>query len=124
MIPSRRKERMRQDGYLNAMFGQGYRFTDPFAHYRQGVDFVSDQQCSHMYTYNGIAKAVIDIPADESMRNGFEVEVDGMDDDAINRQVQSLCEDLDVQYKFSEALVNTVNDTISKYLKEKKSKEL
>jgi phage-related protein (TIGR01555 family) len=104
MIPSRRKERMRQDGYLNAMFGQGYRFTDPFAHYRQGVDFVSDTQCTHLYTYNGIAKAIIDIPADESMRNGFEVEIDGMDDDAINRQVQSLCEDLDVQYKFSEAL--------------------
>ena len=104
MIPSRRKERMRQDGYLNAMFGQGYRFTDPFANYRQGIDFVSDQQCTHLYTYNGIAKAIIDIPADEAMRNGFEVEIDGMDDDAINRQVQSLCEDLDVQYKFSEAL--------------------
>lgn len=104
VIPSRRKERMRQDGYLNAMFGQGFKWTDPFSHYRQGVDFVSDQQCTHLYTYNGIAKAVIDIPADESMRNGFEVEVDGMDDDAINKQVQSLCEDLDVQYKFSEAL--------------------
>ena len=104
VLRSRRKERMRQDGYLNAMFGQGYRFTDPFAHYRQGVDFVSDQQCTHMYTYNGIAKSIIDIPADESMRNGFEIEIEGMDDDVINRQVQSLCEDLDVQYKFSEAL--------------------
>lgn len=103
MIPSRRKERMRQDGYMNAMFGQGFRFTDPFAHYRQGVDFVSDQQCTHLYTYNGIAKAIIDIPADEAMRNGFEVEFEG-EDDAINKQVQSLCEDLDVQYKFSEAL--------------------
>ena len=103
MIPSRRKERMRQDGYLNAMFGQGFRFTDPFSHYKQGVDFVSDQQCSHLYTYNGIAKSIIDIPADEAMRNGFEVEFEG-DDDAINKQVQSLCEDLDVQYKFSEAL--------------------
>lgn len=104
VLRSRRKERMRQDGYLNAMFGQGYRFSDPFSHYRQGVDFVSDQQCTHMYTYNGIAKAIIDIPADESMRNGFEIEIEGMDDDVINRQVQSLCEDLDVQYKFSEAL--------------------
>ena len=104
VLRSRRKERMRQDGYLNAMFGQGYRFTDPFSHYRQGVDFVSDQQCTHMYTYNGIAKSIIDIPADESMRNGFEIEIEGMDDDVINRQVQSLCEDLDVQYKFSEAL--------------------
>ena len=87
MIPSRRKERMRQDGYLNAMFGQGYRFTDPFSHYRQGVDFVPDTECTRLYTYNGIAKAIIDIPADESMRNGFEVEIEGMDDDAINRQV-------------------------------------
>ena len=103
MIPSRRKERMRQDGYLNAMFGQGYRFTDPFSHYRQGVDFVPDTECTRLYTYNGIAKSIIDIPADEAMRNGFEVEFEG-DDDAINRQVQSLCEDLDVQYKFSEAL--------------------
>lgn len=103
MIPSRRKERMRQDGYMNAMFGQGFRFTDPFSHYKQGIDFVSDQQCTHLYTYNGIAKSIIDIPADEAMRNGFEVEFEG-DDDAINKQVQSLCEDLDVQYKFSEAL--------------------
>ena len=104
MIPSRRKERMRQDGYLNAMFGQGFRFTDPFANYKQGIDFVSDQQCSHLYTYNGIAKAIIDIPADEAMRSGFEVDTDTMDEDAINKQVQSLCEDLNVQYKFSEAL--------------------
>lgn len=104
MIPSRRKERMRQDGYLNAMFGQGYRFTDPFSHYRQGVDFVPDTECTRLYTYNGIAKAIIDIPADEAMRNGFEVEIEGMEDDSINKQVQSLCEDLDVQYKFSEAL--------------------
>lgn len=103
MIPSRRKERMRQDGYLNAMFGQGYRFTDPFSHYRQGVDFVPDTECTRLYTYNGIAKSIIDIPADEAMRNGFEVEFEG-EDDAINKQVQSLCEDLDVQYKFSEAL--------------------
>lgn len=103
MIPSRRKERMRQDGYLNAMFGQGYRFTDPFSHYRQGVDFVPDTECTRLYTYNGIAKSIIDIPADEAMRNGFEVEFEG-EDDAVNRQVQSLCEDLDVQYKFSEAL--------------------
>ena len=104
MIPSRRKERMRQDGYMNAMFGQGFRWTDPFAHYRQGVDFVSDQQCTHLYTYNGIAKSIIDIPADEAMRNGFEVETESTDEEAINKQVQSLCEDLDVQYKFSEAL--------------------
>jgi len=104
MIPSRRKERMRQDGYLNAMFGQGFRFTDPFANYRQGIDFVSDQQCSHLYTYNGIAKAIIDIPADEAMRNGFEVETDTMQEDTINKDVQSICEDLQVQDKFSEAL--------------------
>ena len=104
MIPSRRKERMRQDGYLNAMFGQGYRFTDPFSHYRQGVDFVPDTECTRLYTYNGIAKAIIDIPADEAMRNGFEVETESTDEEAINKQVQSLCEDLDVQYKFSEAL--------------------
>ena len=104
MIPSRRKEKMRQDGYLNAMFGQGFRFTDPFANYRQGIDFVSDQQCSHLYTYNGIAKAIIDIPADEAMRNGFEVETDTMQEDTINKDVQSICEDLQVQDKFSEAL--------------------
>ena len=104
MIPRQRKDRLRQDGYLNAMFGQGFRFTDPFSHYRQGVDFVSDQQCTHLYTYNGIAKAIIDIPADESMRNGFEVETDTMQEDSLNKEIQSLCEDLDVQYKFSEAL--------------------
>ena len=104
MIPSRRKEKMRQDGYLNAMFGQGFRFTDPFANYRQGIDFVSDQQCTHLYTYNGIAKAIIDIPADEAMRNGFEVETDTMQEDTINKDICSICEDLQVQDKFSEAL--------------------
>ena len=104
MIPSRRKEKMRQDGYLNAMFGQGFRFTDPFANYRQGIDFVSDQQCSHLYTYNGIAKAIIDIPADEVMRNGFEIETDTMQEDTINKDICSICEDLQVQDKFSEAL--------------------
>ena len=104
MIPRQKKNRFRQDGYLNAMFGQGFRFTDPFANYRQGIDFVSDQQCSHLYTYNGIAKAVIDIPADESMRSGFEIETDTMQEEPLNKEVQSVCEDLMVQYKFSEAL--------------------
>ena len=104
MIPRQKKNRFRQDGYLNAMFGQGFRFTDPFANYRQGIDFVSDQQCSHLYTYNGIAKAVIDIPADECMRSGFEVETDTMQEDSLNKEIQSVCEDLGVQYKFSEAL--------------------
>ena len=103
MIPSRRKQRFKQDGYMNAMFGQGYRFTDPFANYKQGIDFVSDQQCSHLYTYNGIAKAIIDIPADEAMRNGFEVEFEG-EDESVNKQISSVCEDLQVQDKFSEAL--------------------
>ena len=107
MIPRQRKDRkgnrFKQDGYLNAMFGQGYRWTDPFANYKQGIDFVSDQQCSHLYTYNGIAKAIIDIPADESMRSGFEVEFEG-EDDTVNKQIKSVCEDLMVEEKFSEAL--------------------
>lgn len=103
MIPSRRKQKFKQDGYLNAMFGQGYKFTDPFSHYRQGFDFVSDQQCSHLYAYNGIAKAIIDIPADEAMRNGFEIESD-VNEEEINKEVCSICEDLQVQDKFSEAL--------------------
>ena len=103
MIPSRRKQKFLQDGYLNAMFGQGYRLTDPFANYKQGIDFVSDQQCSHLYTYNGIAKAIIDIPADEAMRNGFEVETE-TNEEEINKEISSVCEDLQVQDRFAEAL--------------------
>lgn len=103
MIPSRRKQKFLQDGYLNAMFGQGFRLTDPFANYKQGIDFVSDQQCSHLYTYNGIAKSIIDIPADEAMRNGFEVETE-TNEEEINKEISSVCEDLQVQDRFAEAL--------------------
>ena len=91
------------DNYMNAMFGQGFRWTDPFANYKQGIDFVSDQQCSHLYTYNGIAKAIIDIPADEAMRTGFEIETE-TNEEELNKAICSHCEDLMVQDKFSEAL--------------------
>ena len=103
MIPSKRKQKFKQDSYLNAVLGQGFRWTDPFANYRQGIDFVSDQQCSHLYTYNGIAKAIIDIPADEAMRTGFDIETE-TNEEELNKEICSHCEDLMVQDKFSEAL--------------------
>ena len=51
----------RLDGYYNALFGQGFKQTDPFSHYAQGINFVNDEQCSCLYAYNGIAKNIIDI---------------------------------------------------------------
>lgn len=93
----------KQDGYMNAMFGQGYKFTDPFSHYKQGMDFVPDSECTRLYTYNGIARAVIDIPADECMRAGFKIDSAGNDDD-LNKRIKSVCEDLKVKELFSDAL--------------------
>lgn len=93
----------RLDGYYNAMFGQGFRQTDPFAHYAQSLNFVSDEQCSCLYAYNGIAKNIIDIPANDAVRKGFKIKFDG-DTDDVNRAVKSICEDLEVEKNFSEAL--------------------
>lgn len=91
------------DGFFNAVFGQGFKKTDPFAHYGAGFNLVTDEQCSNLYAYNGIAKNIIDIPANDAVRKGFKIKFEG-DDDAVNRTVKSLCEDLEVEKNFSEAL--------------------
>ena len=93
----------RLDGYYNAMFGQGFRQTDPFANYAQGLNFVSDEQCSALYAYNGVAKNIIDIPANDAVRKGFKVKFDG-DESEANKIIKSICEDLEVEKNFSEAL--------------------
>ncbi|SHI62162.1 hypothetical protein SAMN02745671_01183 [Anaerovibrio lipolyticus DSM 3074] len=95
---------IRQDGYLNAVLGHGSRRFDPFASYVfKNSRPMSWAECDTLFTYNGIAAKVIEAPANEAVKEGFELK-DGQEVIDQNDDVQSILEDLKAKSVFSEAL--------------------
>lgn len=94
----------REDGFYNAVIGQGLRKTDPMENYAFGLNrYVSMQEFDSIYTYNGVCRKLIDTPAKEAMKNGFELK-DGEEVLEKNDDVQSILEDLRADEIISQAL--------------------
>lgn len=97
---------IRKDGYYNTVIGHGLRGRDPFAAYSFGGVFdnlIDYRQADGLYTSNGIAQRIIDIPAEEAVRGGFRL----VAEDDISEQkklIDSRLEDLSYQDKMSTAL--------------------
>jgi len=99
---------IREDGYVNAVLGYGMKRFDPFTHNRYGginswlVDY---READNMYTFNGLARRIISLPAEEALRKGFEVKVGGEDvDENTKRRLKSTLEDLDAKKQLGVAL--------------------
>ena len=64
------------DGYINTVLGHGMKQTDPFAMGKFGgvnswlVDY---READNMYTFNGLARRIISLPADDALRKGFDI---------------------------------------------------
>lgn len=93
------------DGFFNAVLGQGMLRRDPFSAYRfRSSRMLTDQECASLFTYNGIAQKIVTAPADEAVKRGFTLR-DGDAELPESRAVQSVFEDLDGESCFSQALV-------------------
>ena len=95
---------IRQDGYANAVLGHGLKRFDPYMSYHFKPNrFMSFMECDQLFTFNGIAAKVIEAPAHEAVKNGFELK-DGEEILEQNDDVQSVFEDLKTKEVFSQAL--------------------
>lgn len=94
----------RQDGYYNAVVGHGLQSKDPMANYAfAGNRLVSFSECDDLYTYNGMCRKIIDTPAKEALKCGFEL-MDGEELLERNDDVQSRLEDIHIKEVISQAL--------------------
>lgn len=91
---------IRNDGYVNAVLGHGMLRQDPFAIGRFGGGIngclVDYREADNMFTFNGLARRIVSLPAEEALRKGYEVKTGGEDiDDDTKRRLRSVMEDLD-----------------------------
>lgn len=95
----------RLDGYFNAMFGRGTKRFDPMEYYRISPEMeLDDESCDQLFTFNGLARKIIEAPACEAVRAQFKLK---RGDDVLEKETSSLLsvlEDLKWQEKFSTVL--------------------
>ena len=96
------------DGYVNTILGHGMKQSDPFAVGRFGgvnswlVDY---READNMYTFNGLARRIISLPADDALRKGFDIKSNGEDiDKDTMRKLKSRLEDMDAKKQLGLAL--------------------
>lgn len=100
----RRRKIRNEDGFANAFFGQGIKKFDPFDSYTITDDGqMSDEDIDNLYTYNGIAKKIADIPAHEAVKENFALK-SGDEELPQTKNVLSMMEDLNWQFAFATAL--------------------
>ncbi len=93
-------EEKRQDGFINAVIGHGLRSRDPLANSRYtAAPILTDQQLAEMYYGNALVRRIIDLPAEEAVKNWIKVD----DDDTDERALQML-DDLNAEEEFANAL--------------------
>ncbi|MBR0358492.1 MAG: DUF1073 domain-containing protein, partial [Selenomonadaceae bacterium] len=99
---------IRTDGYINAVLGHGLKNMDPFAFGGFGGTnswLVDYREADNMYTFNGLARRIISLPADDALRKGFEIKASGEDIDCeAERRLKSTLEDLDAKKQLALAL--------------------
>lgn len=100
----KKKKTLRSDGFVNAFTGQGVKSRDPFASYSVDSEIpLYDKEIDNLYTYNGIARKIVEIPADDAVSEGFKL-INGSDEIEQSKAVMSELEDIKWDNKFSEAL--------------------
>ncbi len=89
----------REDGYVNVLNRFGTSQDNSTAYNYWGESFTSDLQLAQHYETGGLLAKIIDLPAEEAVRHGFEI-------DACTQKeaVEDILEHLDWENKFSQAL--------------------
>lgn len=90
----------RQDGFTNAFLGDGVRGKDPFASTQYTPEIsLSEQQLSAMYHGDGLIRRIVDLPAEEAVKNWIEIEGDSEECLAIQ-----MLDDLNAEEHYANAL--------------------
>lgn len=94
--------RTRADGYFNAVIGHGNKNRDPTEHWGFSLSgLLSDQLLSDLYVGNGLARRIINIPANEAVKNWVNVDIK---DEIAGKQMLKMLDNLDSEANFAEAL--------------------
>lgn len=95
-------ENKRYDGYYNAVIGHGLHSRDPGQHWKYSfTELMSDQLLADMYSGNGLARRIVDLPADESVKNWITLSTP--DENTISLMLGML-DDLNAEMHFADAI--------------------
>lgn len=90
---------VRNDGFTNTVIGHGLKSRDPMANFRySGGPVLSDQDLANLYG-NALVRRIIDLPADEAVKNW--IKIDGDDED---EKILQALDDLHAEEAFANAL--------------------
>lgn len=89
----------RNDGFLNTVVGHGLKSRDPMANFQfLDTPILTDQQLATLYN-NALVRRIIDLPADEAVKNWIEIEGDDEDE-----KIMQALDDLRAEEEFANAL--------------------
>ena len=90
----------RQDGFTNVFLGSNLRGRDPLASTRyQPSHWLTDQQLVSMYCGDGLVQRIVDLPAEEAVKNWIKI----CGDEEEERAIQML-DDLNAEEHFANGL--------------------
>jgi len=90
---------IRNDGFMNTVIGHGLKNKDPLANFQYGNGpILQDQDLANLYG-NALVRRIIDLPADESVKNWIKIEGDDEDE-----KVLQALDDLHAEESFANAL--------------------
>lgn len=92
----------RQDDYSNALLGVGTPFDRSTATRARGAYLLQAFECQNLYIGDGMARKVVDIPAEEMTRTG--VELHDLDDEALAEAVEVRLDELDAMRHVNDAI--------------------
>lgn len=94
------QEVFREDGYTNMLNKYGTKQDNSEAYSFVAEEVTSDMELERLYESNGLFAKIIDRPAEEALRHGYDIEYG---DDEIAEYVENKMDDLQVEEQFSTA---------------------
>lgn len=90
---------IRNDGFMNTVIGHGLKSKDPMANFQYGNGpILKDQDLANLYG-NALVRRIIDLPADEAVKNWIKIEGDDEDE-----KILQALDDLHAEESFANAL--------------------
>lgn len=90
------------DGYLESFTGAGTRRDRSSGTKIKSAFFLDNQTLTDMYIGDGMARRIVDIPAEEMTRAGIDIE--DMEDDALEDSIEAKLDELDAMKHHNDAL--------------------
>lgn len=91
----------RTDGYVNLLNKYGTTQDNSQAYSYQGESIIPDMDLTKQYETNGLFSKIIDTPAEEAVKHGFDL---GLNDQDLDNFIEETLDDLDWEEKASTAI--------------------